>query len=850
MTVSEDRPHRPDHLVPLPSGDWRMWRTMGLRGTGFPADRVLALGAPDSAAAAERLIRRREAAAAAREDAVAAFRRALDTLRAEGHWDDLERRRPLLRAITRLNKGRSPGGGFADWPQAQRLAEAEEAAAEAGRELEKTFADDMAVLSATLRGTAADPRFREAVIWQNRKAYADGVSKLGAEDGGRRNSRRREHEALVAGYLQRYTVKNDSIGFFGPVGWAEATDSGAPLTVRPGNDLIASRGVYFEQWCLDALVRSLGQDLSLRRWFAPRRLPTAALEGTTLRLPGRTAELPAAKAAALRAVLALCDGSRTAVELVDALGLGSPEEGFALLESLRAAGLVAWDLELPVQPEPEKAVRRQLERIGDAALRADALGRLDRLTAARDRVAAAAGRPQELDRALADLEATFTRLTATPATRAHGETYGARTLVYEDCRRDGRVEVGPELLAELGGPLSLMLESARWLTLRVAEEYRGEFRAVYDRLSAEKPGRQLWLTDFWQRVQSSVLGPDQAVVDRVVAELQARWGAILGPLEGRRAEFTAASLRPRVADAFAADGPGWPGARYQAPDVMIAAESPEAVAAGDYQLVMGELHVGVNTLRNLLFVDQHPDPDALVRATELDIPTPRVHPVLPKQWLYSTRTTTRLTSAHDHLLLLGEEASWLTGDPRALDASQVGIGLRDGRVVARTGDGGPEFDLVELLAEAIGFKVVSRFQPLASRAHIPRVSIDRLVVQRESWRFHPGQLPFARETDEASRFVAARAWAREHGIPRFVFVKAAHETKPFYVDLDSPLFVNAFAHAVRGAPEEPDGRLTIAVSEMLPTSEQTWLTDHQGQRYTCEFRVIAVDSKECDAPCR
>ncbi|MFD6935391.1 lantibiotic dehydratase [Streptomyces goshikiensis] len=841
MTATEDLPARPGHLVPLPSGDWHVWRTMGLRGTGFPAERVLALGAPDSAVAAEHLLRRREAAAAAREDAIAAFRTALDDLRTEGHWDDLERRRPLLRAITRLNKGKSAGAAFAHWPQTERLAEAEDEVSAAGRELDKTFADDMAVLSATLRGTAADPRFREAVIWQNRKAYTDGVSKLGTETDGPRNSRRREHEALVAGYLQRYTVKNDSIGFFGPVGWAEATESGAPLTVRPGEGLIASRGVYFEQWCLDALVRSLGQDLSLRRWFAPRRLPTAALEGTTLRLPDRTAELPAAKAAALGSVLALCDGSRTAVELVGTLGLGSPEEGFALLEALRATGLIAWDLELPVQPEPEKAVRRQLERIGDEALRADALGRLDLLTAARDRVAAAAGRPDELERALADLEETFTELTGTPATRAHGETYGARTLVYEDCRRDGRVEVGPELLAELGGPLSLMLDSARWLTSRVAEEYRDEFRAVHDRLSAEKPGQPLWLTDFWQRVQSAVLGPDQAVVDRVVAELQSKWGRILGPLEGRRTEFTTGSLRPLVDEAFAVAGPGWPGARYQAPDVMIAAESPEAVAAGDYRLVLGELHVGTNTLHNLLFMDQHPDPGTLLRATELDMPVPRVHAVMPKQWFYSTRTTTALTTAHDHLLLLGAEASWLTGDPRALDGSQVSIGLRDGRVVARAGSEGPEFDLVELLAEAISFKVVSRFQPLAPRRHTPRVSVDRLVVHRESWRFHPGELPFARETDEASRFVAARAWAREHGIPRFVFVKAAHETKPFYVDLDSPLFVNAFAHAVRGAPEQPDGRLTIAVSEMLPSSEQTWLKDHQGERYTCEFRVIAVD---------
>ncbi|MEU2957376.1 lantibiotic dehydratase [Streptomyces albidoflavus] len=826
------------HLVPLPSGDWRMWRTMGLRGTGFPAGQVLDLAAPGAAGAADRLLEARTGAAAARAAALDALRAELDALRAAGAWDDTARRRPLLRAISRLNKGGLPGPEFAALPAVAALAAAEERVAAAEHDLDKVFAEDLAQLSAVLDRTAADPRFREAVIWQNRKAYADGVRKVGGD--GRRNSRRREHEALVAGYLQRYTVKNDSIGFFGPVGWAEAVPEGAPLTVTPGASLVARREVYFEQWCLDALVRSLGTGPELRRWFPPRRLPTAALEGTALRLPGRTVELPAAKAAVLRSVLALCDGGRTGVEVAAELGLGEAE-GLALLESLRTTGLIAWDLELPVQPRPEVRLREQLERIGDPALRADALARLGRLTAARDRVAAAAGRPDELDRALADLETVFTELTGTAATRAHGETYGARTLVYEDCRRDGRVEVGPDLLTELGRPLSLMLDSARWLTARVAEAYREEFRQAYDRLLAERPDAEPRLTDIWARIQSAVLGPDQRIIDRAVAELQERWGGVFGPLEGRRVTFASERLRPLVDRAFAAAAPGWPGARYQAPDVMIAATGPEAVAAGDYQLVMGELHVGVNTLRNLLFVDQHPDPEALERATLADMPVPRVRPVLPKEWLYSTRTTTRLFTDRDHHLLLGDEGSWLTGHPRALNAAEVRIGLRDGRVVARAGADGPEFDLVELLAEAIGFKVVSRFQPMTARRHTPRVTVDKLVVCRESWRFHPAELAFAREKDEAARFTAARAWAREHGIPRFVFVKAAHETKPFYVDLDSPLFVNAFAHVVRGAPEQPDGSLTISVGEMLPTTEQTWLKDRQGQSYTSEFRVIAVD---------
>ena len=40
----------------------------------------------------------------------------------------------------------------------------------------------------------------------------------------KRNSQQRQHEALVASYLQRYCAKNDSIGFFGPVGWSQIDD--------------------------------------------------------------------------------------------------------------------------------------------------------------------------------------------------------------------------------------------------------------------------------------------------------------------------------------------------------------------------------------------------------------------------------------------------------------------------------------------------------------------------------------------------------------------------------------------------------------------------------------------------
>jgi hypothetical protein len=837
------------HLLPLPGGDWNVWRLLGVRGAGFPAARVLSLAAPGAAAAADRLADARAQAADRREEALAALRTELDALRASGQWDDLSRRRPLLRAISRLNKGRLPGPDPAR-PQYAALAEAEERVAAELAAARAAFDADIEKLSEALREAAADPLFQEAVIWQNRAAYTTGISRLARPGGVPRNARRREHEALAAGYLQRYCVKNDSIGFFGPIGWGSFVEDGAPLAVRTATELLAARQVYFEQWCLDSFARSLGTDPSLRRWIAPRRLPAVRLEGRVLHRPAGPVTLPEAQVATLGTVLDLCDGTRTAMEVgTEAARLlpglhGGEQQMAGLLTSMCESGLIAWDLELPLQPEPEQALRRQLERIGDPGLRESALARLDLLVQARAGVQGAAGKPAELERALEHLESTFTELTGTPATRARGETYGARTLVYEDTRRAGTVELGARLRAELGPPLTLMLDSARWLTHTVAAGYR----AVFDRLHRELAvdGEEVRFTDFWQSVQPLLLGQAQQPIEAAVAELQRRWAEVLGPFDGsRRVTRTAAELREAVGERFAAPDAGWPAARHQCPDVMLAAESPEAVERGEYQLVLGELHAGTNTLRNLLFVNQHPRPDELLAAVAADIPEARVVPVLPKYWLYSTRFVPLLTSGKDHRLLLSDESSWYTADDRALPVGSLVVErTAEGAVVARDVDRGTVFDMVDLLAEALSFKVVSRFQPMAPLAHTPRITVDRLVISRETWRFHAAELPFGGIEDELEQFTAVRSWARGHGMPRFVFVKAVHETKPFYVDFDSPVFTKAFAHAVRAAPAPaPGARPAFTVSEMLPTAEHTWLTDHQGNRYTSEFRIVAVDSQ-------
>jgi hypothetical protein len=158
--------------------------------------------------------------------------------------------------------------------------------------------------------------------------------------------------------------------------------------------------------------------------------------------------------------------------------------------------------------------------------------------------------------------------------------------------------------------------------------------------------------------------------------------------------------------------------------------------------------------------------------------------------------------------------------------------------------GGEVFDFLDAFAELLTSMVINRFELFAGRPHMPRVKIDDLVVSRESWRFSPADLDFAAEKDEAARFVRTRAWAAALGIPRYVFVKSSAEVKPVYVDFTSPIYVNALAKMVRQT--NADERLpdkTITIVEMLPTHDELWLTDHEGNRYTSEFRFTWVDDR-------
>jgi hypothetical protein len=516
---------------------------------------------------------------------------------------------------------------------------------------------------------------------------------------------------------------------------------------------------------------------------------------------------------------------------------------YRLLLDFVKQGVIRWKFELPFLLYPEQRLRTMLERVEDEGLRAAALQSLTELEQAREQVSCSLEDPEQLDQALGGLDETFTRLTGKSPSRSGGAMYAARTLVYQDCLRDIHVEVGPQITEQLGPPLSLVLSSARWFTWKAAALYRQAFLRIYAELARTKGTATVDFLSFWLRAQPLLTDPATRLMNQILPEYQRCWDEILRRPEGQwQLDYNSKELKPTVDRFFTVPRAGWQLARHHSPDVMVAASSVEAIRRGDFFLVLGELHMAINTVRGSFAMSQHPHPEQMFASLKSDFPEPHVLPVPPKSWPSVTmRTSYTLVSPYDYYLESAEDS--LSSGPRSqtLPISSLVVEHSRGGLLVRSRDGGLVSDIIEAFGEVLSSESVDYAKIARPARHQPRITIDRLVICRESWSFTAEEMAFALVEEESERFLQARRWRQEHNLPRYVFVRVPVEVKPCYLDFDSPLYVEILSKMVRRVLASEQPKQAITISEMLPTPDQIWLPDAAGRRYTCEFRTIVFD---------
>jgi hypothetical protein len=665
-------------------------------------------------------------------------------------------------------------------------------------------------LRAVIREYARHARLREAITWQNRSAVENGLDSLLRAPADRDDAKLRKKETMVVSYLQRYATKCDTIGFFGPLGWAR-WQGGGQLQQKPGAQLLDAREVFFEPWAIAAVVDSVAAD-------------DEGLEAMPLRLTGhaRVSLMPARSLE--RRIAGRIDGVATSRVL--AAALDAPRA--AVLQTVReliAAGLVELAVPVPIAHRPEQAVLRASKGLSKVA-RTRLARAMASLVGAHEAVASAAGDVEKLTPALAAADAVFTGLAGTSARRHEGRTYAGRSILYEETRRAGQVTLGDELRATLDAPLTALLELARLYTARIAHS----LTQALEREFAKTRARSVPLVDFWLATASHFEGDPPPAVRRAVDYVQALVTRAFGPLDPavREVRWSSAVLEKALRRQAAVAVPGWPGARHHAPDVMFARRGDRLVP------VLGELHTGVTPFSTLSVLSLTPHRAELEALFRSDLPGPLVTPIPWEDFSRSTHDT-RLAADDDrwHVDLGFRFSSPLpAGRVRRAAELQVRRGAR-GLEVVGTGFRQPAAAVFE---RRIKLRAANDFHPVAWTSHRPRVWLDEVIVAREAWRLDAPSLASWARDEAPARFLEVTRTAMALQWPRYLFAKSSGETKPIFVDLESPALVELLCKQARGAA-------SMVVSEMLAAPDECWLEDAEGQRYVAELRLLAVDPK-------
>jgi hypothetical protein len=838
----------PPHLETLLPDEWGIWRWFVLRGAGFPAELIHRLAQPGCAARADALILAKDRIQGLFQNAIRTLNETMDELRRKGEDRYGTPFKKVLDGRRRLAEGKIPRSENFSPEIQQMLNEITEAMQQCERlnaEWMMSFNGSINGQAEILQAFARDPMFQEAVIWQNRQAFETAVQSVARERQDLpRNQRQRNHEELIANYAQRYCVKNDTIGFFGPVAWGRIEPGPPMIELSHGPLLTKRRQTYFESWAIDKIALSFSQLEGMDWCIPPRLVPDVFIVKGMLHRLGSS---PAPLSELEQAVLACCDGKTLPGEILNMLQRDprfldcSQQELRDLLKAKTDEDILVWRFLVPVEVNSEIALRQQLLRVGDPELRARALNWLDKLEAARREVAEAAGDPLQLNSAMRNIEIVFKEITNAPGNRNPGATYGGRTVVYEDCQRDLAIRITPELLSPIVPALSLLMKSLRWFMQSTALEFQRLFTQTYREIAAAEPSGDVRLQDWWQYTEPKLLNASS--LGEVEKIFRQKWADILS-FEPRSStfQFESCNLKDKVEHLFPELGAGYYPVRYFCPDLMLAAQDAEAVRRGEVLYVLGEVHAGKNTLCHAALVEQHPNRKDLIEATQWDLAS-ACFKILSTQ---AEKTTTVRTSdgflrPADYLLATTPDAV----APRGFECHPIsGLTLteRDEAIEVVSPDG-RRFHILEAFSDLLFGFVINKASWIAPLPHAPRLLIDKLVIHRETWRFCKDKLDFATEKDEASRFLGARRWIKSRGLPQKMFVKSALEVKPFYVDMESPVLVEILCHTIRRMNSSDGEGEQLAFSEMLPGPHQLWLQDAKGAGYTSELRFAVVDLK-------
>jgi hypothetical protein len=436
----------------------------------------------------------------------------------------------------------------------------------------------------------------------------------------------------------------------------------------------------------------------------------------------------------------------------------------------------------------------------------------------------------------------FTHITGKSPTRSPGMPYADRAIVSEDSHY-----AIPNLMISNGIVAGLTVEAAPVLNAVV---YPAMFRQALSRHLLADLLRCRWGPNARVRYADvrREAGSDTATRRALQHSIEAEWrlrsapffSAVSSLIDGRDNETSTVALPSSAFEAVERTieqdvVQGWPA--IISADVLLASSSIEATNQNDYRLVLGEVHHSIGITG--YYSQFCPFASELVDLVSTMLRTASNRQPVNLLSFAHNKTFVALDLPFPDI----EYDGYALPGKTALTLDDLFIADRDGTASLQDASG-RELFIYNKLPSVLGLFPLDLFciAPCTMhgmtraftfrRRHVPRISLGRVVIQRQTWQLTTNELAIAlNQRTPCQSFIASQRLRNRYGWPRFLFAKVDKEHKPLLVDFDNWLLLDVLRHQLRRVAST-----AVELSEMLPGPKDLWFSDKLG-RHTSEFRI-------------
>jgi hypothetical protein len=647
-----------------------------------------------------------------------------------------------------------------------------------------------------------------------------------------RKKRERARERHLLLYLQRICAKNDTLSEFGPGGWGKIEQgAGLKMATEPG---INKRETFLERWTAHGVAAALNADPEIRPEISPRLNPNGRLAGNRFVFAdsGEAVEIDNVTLEFLRRF-----DSKTPAH---ALGVD-----LEWLDQLATQGIIRWAVEVPaLEPHALAALVSDVRNWRDVPVRASWLELLEPIVSLPEEFAetpSTASRAEIMDKARSLLQNLGA---AHPG--ADRFLYSAANPIGEECFRECHFAIGSDLVNEVTREAEPWIDLWRDCYAFVASRVAAGLRTLFE--TAPLQNGALPLPAFLrhcEHLKMPLTGPGMVALahmafQEVKAAFREQFRERPDAEEWQLTKDDCHFIRRKF------QYPKFDEYTYPSADLQLSAKSVEAVARGEYEWILAELHPPVALLHHG-FYWACPDKELLGRAlASTAVGRPNFHFGFFAADFTATTTVHLLDSMPDLTFFVAPER----GDPRwrIIPPAEIDVVVDDA-----TGDVGlRRRGSAEYLGSfARAWVIPLGFHPfLFGRSpHLPRLRCGKVIVQRRSWTVTLEELPPGDYTGVSRNLIGAMERLRaDKGWPRYIYIRPTEQalrrsgvegrdkdTKPVFIDLESYLFLEIFHGWLTKSGE-------LEVTEMLPDPEHLLWQEKDGRR-TFELRTLIVPKK-------